>query len=271
MDALQHESLLDLKAEAAPHRYSLQLRQDICGGPPERQFLFGGAALGAAIAALESSCARPVAWATAQYVSFARLPSTVTFEVEPLVEGRETSQARVKALVEDREIICVSAALGARSGDERHIWLAAPDAPPPEACPPMEGLRRHWNNLPNQFDRRIAPVASIADSPGGRHLMWVRHKHGFAVDRPMLAVIADFVSEGLRPNLGENAFGNSLDNTIRFVDSAPTDWVLCDIRIQSVTNGLVHGAMHLFSEDGVLLAIASQTLILRLRPPHGAH
>lgn len=270
MDTLRPAHLLELDPGASPHSYLLHLKPDLAGGPPERPFLFGGAALGAAIAAVERSCARPVVWATAQYVSFARPPGPVVFQVEPLVEGRETSQARVRALVDDREIICVSAALGSRSGAERHIWLSAPDAPTPQDCPPLETPNLHWDNLTNRFERRVAPPTARPGEPDGRRVMWVRHSQGYPVDRPMLAVIADFVSQGLRPNVGENVFGNSLDNTIRFVDEAPTEWVLCDIRIEAVARGMAHGAMHLYTQDGVLLAIASQTLILRLRPPHDA-
>jgi acyl-CoA thioesterase len=38
---------------------------------------------------------------------------------------------------------------------------------------------------------------------------------------------------------------------------------MCDINIEMAHAGVVHGVMHLFSEDGVLMASASQSLILR--------
>jgi len=45
----------------------------------------------------------------------------------------------------------------------------------------------------------------------------------------------------------------------------PTDWVLCDIRITGVHGGFGHGAMHLYAQDGELMATASQSLIVRVR------
>jgi acyl-CoA thioesterase len=45
---------------------------------------------------------------------------------------------------------------------------------------------------------------------------------------------------------------------------APTDWVLCDIRIQGIHAGFGHGTMTLFSDSGVLMASASQSVIVRI-------
>jgi acyl-CoA thioesterase len=39
-----------------------------------------------------------------------------------------------------------------------------------------------------------------------------------------------------------------------------------DIRIHGVRSGFVHGRMHIFSHDGLLMATASQSAILRLFP-----
>ena len=43
----------------------------------------------------------------------------------------------------------------------------------------------------------------------------------------------------------------------------PTEWVLADIRVQAVADGFGHGVVHLRSEDGTLLATASQSTIVR--------
>jgi acyl-CoA thioesterase len=44
----------------------------------------------------------------------------------------------------------------------------------------------------------------------------------------------------------------------------PTEWVLADIRIHAVHSGFAHGRVHLFAQDGALLATASQSLIVRI-------
>jgi hypothetical protein len=47
----------------------------------------------------------------------------------------------------------------------------------------------------------------------------------------------------------------------------PTEWVLLDIRIDAVAHGFGHGTVHLWSQDGSLLASASQSTIVRMMPP----
>ena len=99
-------------------------------------------------------------------------------------------------------------------------------------------------------------------------IIWARPKDpGLPIDSGMLAVIADFVPSGIGNALGQHAGGNSLDNTIRIRTIVPTDWVLCDIRIQGVHAGFGHGDMNLFSRDGVLMATASQSVIIRMMSP----
>ena len=43
----------------------------------------------------------------------------------------------------------------------------------------------------------------------------------------------------------------------------PTQWVLLDIRVHAVERGFGHGLVHMFAEDGTLLATASQSCIVR--------
>ena len=59
------------------------------------------------------------------------------------------------------------------------------------------------------------------------------------------------------------AGGNSLDNTLRVGRLVPTEWVLLDIRVDLIANGFGHGVVHLWAEDGTLLATASQSTIVR--------
>jgi len=57
--------------------------------------LFGGCGLGAAIEVLEQATGRPLVWATAQYLSFARPPSVLHLDATEVVRGHQISQARV--------------------------------------------------------------------------------------------------------------------------------------------------------------------------------
>ncbi len=52
------------------------------------------------------------------------------------------------------------------------------------------------------------------------------------------------------PALGRRVMSRSLDNTLRVVRLEPTEWVLCDIRIQALVGGYGQGVAYLWSETG---------------------
>jgi acyl-CoA thioesterase len=53
--------------------------------------------------------------------------------------------------------------------------------------------------------------------------------------------------------------GTSLDNTIRIGAAAETEWILLDMRPNLAVGGYGHGVANVWTEDGRLLAVASQT------------
>ncbi|WP_332772243.1 acyl-CoA thioesterase [Phenylobacterium sp.] len=259
----------DIQATHNPHRWYLPLSPGVCVGPPGNLFMFGGVGLGSSIAALQRTCERPVIWATAQYLSYARPPSVVDLDVWVPAAGKYNSQARVIGHVGDKEIFTVNAALGARPSDLSRQWLAMPDCDPPEDCPPAAHWRGGGEDLHSRIEVRVAKGRYGGTDGGdgeddGRLLLWIRPREAIAIDATMLAIMADFVPGAVGNALGLNAGGNSLDNTIRVRAIVPTDWVLCDTRILGVHGGFGHGAMYLFAQDGELMATASQSLIVRV-------
>lgn len=260
----------DLRATHNPHRWYMPITPTVCVGPPDRQFMFGGVGLASAIAAMERTCERPLIWATAQYLSYARPGSVVDLDVWVPAHGKHNSQARVVGHVDDKEIFTVNAALGARPSEFSGQWAQMPDAPPPQDCELAEHWRGAGDDLHSRIEVRIAKgrYGSRLEgdpAPDGRSLLWIRSRDRIAVDAAMLAVMADFVPSGVGNALGRNAGGNSLDNTIRIRRIVPTEWVLCEIKIDGMHNGIGHGAIHLFAEDGELMATGSQSLIIRVR------
>ena len=83
------------------------------------------------------------------------------------------------------------------------------------------------------------------------------------VDAAALSILGDFVPMGVGQSLGIRGGGNSLDNTLRIGKLVPTEWVLLDIRVHMVERGFGHGLVHMFAEDGTLMATASQSCIVR--------
>ena len=94
--------------------------------------------------------------------------------------------------------------------------------------------------------------------------LWARVPGHLEPSAATLAIIGDYVTGGLSQPLGRPVMSRSLDNTIRVVRLEPTEWVLCDIRIQALVGGFGQGVAYLWSETGNLLATASQSMSVRL-------
>lgn len=263
-------AFLGLEATDDPRRWRLPVHPTLTtpGG-----FLFGGAGLAAGIEAMEAATGRPLVWASAQYLSYALPPSVVDLAVTVAVSGRQTAQARVVGRVGDQEIFTVNAALGVRGDTGGGAWARRPDVAPPDACPLRPPMGRHEGTITARIEVRPALVTSDAVDAGGgdgtwdgggdgRSALWVRVPD-LGVSAGTLAILGDWVPFGISRALGTRAGGNSLDNTIRILRLALTTWVLLDVRIQGVANGFGHGMVHLWGEDGGLLATASQSVMVR--------
>ena len=255
-----------------PFRWKLPVTSGISTGG---DFLFGGAGLGAAIAAMEGTSGRSTIWATAQYLSYARPGEVVDIDVVLAVEGHQMTQARAVCHVADREILTVNAALGERPFDRAAQFEIMPtDVPPPEECPDRIFRFDPGATINARLDQRLArgrTMEELDGTPGdGQTILWARIPEVLdGVDGAALAVLGDFVPMGVGQALGVRGGGNSLDNTLRIVDLVPTEWVMLDIHAHAVERGFGHGLVHMFAQDGTLLATASQSCILRYwRPEH---
>lgn len=248
---------LERSGDADPDRWRLPVTPGISTGA---DFLFGGCALGAVLAALEARTERSAIWATAQYLSFARPPTVLDITTTVTTEGRHITQASAIGRVGDTAVVAVNAALGARPHDLASTWARRPDVPPPDACPPRESRWHTSTSVMSRLDQRWA----AQDPTRGRAALWVRFPGIEEVPRPLLAVLGDFVPVGLAEAIEPDNTSNSLDNTVRLTDVVPTEWVLVDIRVDQVSRGIGHGQVYLWAQDGTLMGTASQSAIIRL-------
>lgn len=263
---MDSRAYLGLESTHNPYRWYLPVAPRVTTGGG---FLFGGAALGASILALELTTKREVIWATAQYIDYARPGEVLDIDVVVSVSGHNTSQARVIGRVGEREIVTVNAALGSRDIEEAGVWATMPDVPPPLECP----LRSTpWAATEDTFhyylEERYAKARTYDQLDGthgdGRTLMWARIPSMLEdTDAATLAYLGDFVPMGIAQALGRIGGGNSLDNTLRVYSLVPTEWVLLDVHAHAVARGFGHGLVHMWAEDGTLLATASQSCIVR--------
>jgi len=185
------------------------------------------------------------------------------------VAGRHTTQARAIGHVGDQEIFTVNAALGSRTLDISGQWPRMPDVPRPEECQRPPGFPNSAGTIHDQVELRVARGRYGTERDGtpshdGRSALWIRLPRELDRSAAGLAIVADWVPSGIGQALGRWAGGNSLDNTIRILDLVPTDWVLCDIQVHGIAKGFGHGRVHLWSEDGRLMATGNQSLIVRM-------
>jgi acyl-CoA thioesterase len=216
---------------------------------------------------MEGTCGRPMVWATAQYLSFARPGDMLDIDVIVPSSGRLTSQARAVGHVGDTEILTVNGALGARPLDATGTWSGMPDVKPPADCPPRQHRSAGMESVMSRFEQRLAKGRDPEELDGaagdGTSALWVKMPDDLEVSGAALAILGDYVPFGIGQALGQGAGGTSLDNTLRIASLVPTAWVLVDVHIHAVANGFAHGRVHLWAEDGTLLAIASQSAIVR--------
>ncbi len=237
------------------------------------KFLFGGCGLGAGLVALEAAAGRPTVWATAQYLSYAPTNSVVDYEVTLAVIGGHVTQARATARVDGNEILTVNSALGSGQTGIGGVWVNRPNVPAPEDCPRRRLPEMFTNSILDTIDVRVAKGRMFEDLEGSQgdadSALWARVPGHLAPSAATLAIFGDYVSGSVSQPIGLRVMGRSLDNTLRVAQLRPTEWVLCDIRIHAIIDGYAQGNAFLWSQDGELLATASQSMGVRLWPGEG--
>lgn len=224
---------------------------------------YGGTGIAVTTALLEAETGRAALWATVQFAGSATVGDRVDCHVEVLASGRRTAQARMTASVGDRVMLAAIGATGdPRAGDLSAQFGTIPDVGSPDDAPP-------WRpNVPFPVDvqrpswLQITELREVRASKGPR-LLWARLR-----DRPQtrasLGFLADMVPSAVVQAAGRAGAGTSLDNAMRFGPEPATDWILIDFDPYFVAGGYAHGAARIWSTDGTLLAIASQTATLLL-------
>lgn len=260
-------ALLNLAQADTPDRFRTQVPPQLCVGSGERVFLFGGIALAAAMEAMERASGLPASHAAAQFLVPA-IPGS-ELEIQVRSAGGSLRQCAVEATASGTPFLRVTGACGRRADGTAYQGSAPPAVAQPADCPERSVARLLSSNLQALLEFRLAagvlPDRAGWSAEGGQDLAcWVRARDGALLDRRLLTVIADCAALAVPGALGRPASGSSLDNAIRFVAPPQGEWVLFATRIEAVLDGLVHTRSRLFSEDGRLLALASQTMALRL-------
>jgi acyl-CoA thioesterase len=281
--ARRHRSdaaFLGLHAEAEEGRFRFTV-EDRLSRMDAR--LYGGTAIAVSIATAEERTRRPVLWMTTQFVATAAQDTEIDVLAEVLAPGKRTNQVRITGT--DPAGTAVFASLGA-TGHHREGGLAGefermPKVSPPDAAEVADnpfsvmakaagvespaGTASGTPSFPRDtgfasvVEMRNAEVIDHPDAGPGRICMWLRRKDREAVTPALAAFMADMVPMSVALACGVMAGGTSLDNSIRIGTFVESEWILLDLRPHLAAGDYGHGSAHIWSEDGHLMATASQT------------
>jgi acyl-CoA thioesterase len=262
---MQSERFVAVRATEDPLRWELTIEPRHLTHAGAMQ---GGCAFAAAIDAMTSVAQRPLAFASAQFVRHAGPTGVLVVDVEVPVEGQQTTQARARACVDGVEVLTAWGALGRRPLDIDATWASRPDVPSADDAQPVTLPSNGVDDLGSQLQVRLAAGRSTDELDGTRGRgRWIGWCHRLDPTGPMhateLAVLGDLAVLGISDAVGRRMTGNSIDNTLRIVGDDSCDWILVDVSVDAVRAGFAHVSAHLWADTGALLAIASQTLVVR--------
>lgn len=229
--------------------------------------LYGGTAMAAAVTMAEHVTGRPALWSTVQFVAAGcTIGDRLELVAEVRAHGHRASQVRISATVDGQLIFdALGANALAKEGAANAGFGEMPRMHPPETGP---GWRPPMlaDGGPTGFLERIEiRVGRAEDREDQRYRLWARVP-GRPVTAALLGYLSDWVPSSVVQALGQQGGGISLDNTLRIGTLVPTEWVLVDFDPHLARGGYGHGAARLWSEDGTLLGVASQTSTLLIFP-----
>lgn len=243
------------RPDEAADRWELTVRPRICG---RTGYLHGGCSLAAATTAMEQATGRPLIWATAQYLSRAAQDEVVSYAVTVGSAGNRVSQVSAVASVGDRVVARFLAACGQRPGANAHRWGEPPVVPGPDES---GGYELTWEP-DGSFHRTVELRVAAFDRDRGTAAFWVRMPDGVHETSAGIAMLGDYVPAGFRLVLSETEKpASSLDNTVRITGLEPSEWLLLDIRLGTVTDGAAHGDLRAWTQSGLLVGMASQSFM----------
>ncbi|MFP5255246.1 MAG: acyl-CoA thioesterase [Acidimicrobiia bacterium] len=229
--------------------------------------LYGGTAMAAAVTMAEHVTGRPALWATVQFVAAScTIGDRLELVAEVRAHGHRASQVRVSATVDGTLIFdALGATALAKEGAVSAGFGEMPRMQPPDAGPGWRPPMLTGDGPTGFLERTEIRVGRAQDPADQRYRLWARVP-GRPVTAAMLGYLSDWVPSSVVQALGQQGGGISLDNTLRIGTLVPAEWVLVDFDPHLARGGYGHGAARLWSEDGVLLGVASQTSTLLTFP-----
>ena len=268
-----------------PNVWSLVVEPHLCR--TDGRF-YGGAALAAALACAEAATGRPALWSTTQLVGVGDPGELLSIAVEVVASGRTIDQVQVRGTTGapgDPAGRLVFSAVGSTASPNPEgihaVGRTMPRVHPPDEAPPWGRLGMDAHERPRVgnhlvSEHRAAALLDPRDDRPGHFALWARMTEPApdgepAAQRPprtassaamtpaILGFLADMVPLAVCQAAGVQGAGTSLDNSLRLGEVADTEWVLLELDADVAVGGLGHGHVHLWSPDGRLLGVGTQS------------
>jgi len=264
-DDLERFDLLQLQSTSEPTRFRLPVRPELC---TPFAFLYGGSGIAASVEASERATGRPLQWITTQFLGSPTPGMVVDIAVNVAVTGRATTQTQVSGSVNGNVMFTSLCAHNVRPAGDAEAFATMPDVSEPHESPRFGEFFDTGNaSFFDHFERRVGAGKFAMDADGdpqsGLLAIWCRIDGVPVTGAATQGFVADLGPLALCARLGIAPGGTSLDNTVRVVDPAPTEWVLIELEADGYSRSVGHSTARLWSEDGRLMGIASQSAIIR--------
>ena len=218
-----------------------------------------------------SASGRPTVWATGQYLSYAPTHSVVEWEVTLAVVGGHVTQGRAVGRVSE---VGRSSPSTPPSEGTSSTSTASGSNPPsshrPKSARPVTCPRSSATPSSTAIEVRIAKGRMFDDmdgEPGSPDsALWARVPGHLAPSAATLAIFGDYVSGGVSQPLGGGPWGAALTTHCGSPSSSRPSGCSATSACTRSIGGYAQGVAFLWSEEGDLLATASQSLAVRLWP-----
>jgi acyl-CoA thioesterase len=228
--------------------------------------LYGGCAIAAAVTAMEVATQSPILWATTQFVASPREETLIDLDVTIHAAGKRIKQVHVNGVDPDGNVqfsTMGSTAVPRENGIEGQ-FQSMPNVPGPDEAdaflfgpPGMQQIQIDF--FASLVEHRAVSLQPDEERAKGAMAMWARLATHEPPTPAAVAFMADMAPISIASGLGKRGGGISLDNAMRFGPVADTEWVLLEVHGNLAIGGYGHCSIHVWSQDGVLVATGGQS------------
>ena len=229
-------------------------------------FLYGGSALAASIEAAETQTGNPIIWISNQYLTYSSPGDELDLKISYGAVGNSITQLQLQGSVEDRVVFIAQGGFGSKKEGASYGFKQSPMpcVRPPEdssAYSMYENKLIAQDHIYQHIELRKTHPINKETSPT-QMLLWARIPDYCSSNASYLALVGDCIPGTMLTILNRLSAGISLDNSLRVIKPVVSDWVLLEVNVDGIFNGIGHASCNIWSQNGELSAVATQSFVI---------